>query len=70
MMSCVFQRQLKKLYVAFVLGSLLSCVAFAQTVTTSRAAGVDFSKFHTYKWVEVKGPHPDPSVDAQIRGID
>jgi hypothetical protein len=55
------------------LGCLLCCVTFAQTdeqsaaVRTSHAAGVDFSKYHTYKWVVIKGQHPDPSVDAQIK---
>ena len=39
----------------------------AQTVRTSYQPGLDFSKFHTYRWVEIKGMHPDPNVDAQIK---
>jgi hypothetical protein len=39
----------------------------AQTVRTSYQPGLDFSKFHTYRWVEIKGVHPDPDVDAQIK---
>ena len=39
----------------------------AQIVRTSHAAGVNFSKYRTYRWVEVKGQHPDPRVDAQIK---
>jgi hypothetical protein len=50
---------------------LLCCVTVAQTdeqtVRTSHTPGVDFSKYHTYKWVEIKGQHPDPSLDAQIK---
>ena len=36
-------------------------------MTTSYVPGVDFSKYHTYRWVEVKGQHPDSSLDAQIK---
>jgi hypothetical protein len=57
----------KKLCRALLLGCLLGCVTVAQVVRTSHTPGVDFSKYHTYKWVEVKGQHPDPSVDAQIK---
>src|ERR1700760_1247236 len=38
-----------------------------QTARTSYQPGLDFSKFHTYRWVEIKGVHPDPDVDAQIK---
>ena len=49
------------------LGCLPCSVTFAQRTRTSYAAGLNFSKYHTYRWVEVKGQHPDPSVDAQIK---
>src|SRR6201987_1327026 len=49
------------------LWSALCCVVHAQTVRTSYQPGLDFSKFHTYRWVEIKGVHPDPNVDAQIK---
>ena len=52
---------------ALGLGSVLCCVMYAQTVRTSYQPGLDFSKFHTYRWVEIKGAHPDPNVDAQIK---
>jgi hypothetical protein len=29
--------------------------------------GVNFSKYHTYRWVEVKGHHPESTLDAQIK---
>jgi hypothetical protein len=56
-----------KLCLTLTLGCLLSGVTLAQTVTTGRAVGVNFSKYHTYKWVAIKGQHFDPSVDAQIK---
>jgi hypothetical protein len=52
---------------ALGLGSVLCCVMHAQTARTSYQPGLDFSKFHTYRWVEIKGVHPDPDVDAQIK---
>jgi hypothetical protein len=57
----------KKFSLVLGLGSVLCCVMHAQTVRTSYQPGLDFSKFHTYRWVEIKGVHPDPDVDAQIR---
>jgi len=57
----------KKLSLALGLASVLCCVMHAQSVRTSYQPGLDFSKFHTYRWVEVKGVHPDPNVDAQIK---
>jgi Domain of unknown function (DUF4136) len=77
MSFCSRERQ-KGLFVVLALACLLCCVTAAQTdesqeneesgaVRTSHAAGVNFSKYHTYKWVEIKGQHPDPIVDAQIK---
>jgi hypothetical protein len=56
-----------KFSLALGLGSVLCCVMHAQTVRTSYQPGLDFTKFHTYRWVEIKGVHPDPDVDAQIK---
>jgi len=43
-------------------------VTFAQDVTTQAMPGVDFAKFHTYKWVSIEGgQHPDQIVDAEIK---
>src|ERR1700750_1492699 len=57
----------KKFSLALGLGVVLCCVMHGQTARTSYQPGLDFSKFHTYRWVEIKGIHPDPNVDAQIR---
>jgi hypothetical protein len=41
--------------------------ALAQDVTVNYVPGTDFSKFKTYKWVEIKGAEkPDQILDAQI----
>ena len=66
-MPFCFQEFRKKLFAGVAVGCLLCCVAPAQTVRTSYTPGVDFSKYHTYKWVEIKGQHPDPGLDAQIK---
>jgi len=54
--------------------ALVSCsVAYAQDVRTNYMPGTDFSKFHTYAWVdEVQGVpsvggRPDQILDAQVK---
>lgn len=40
----------------------------AQDMTYNYDRGADFSKFRTFKWVEIKGStHPDQMVDQQIK---
>ena len=40
----------------------------AQDVKYNFMPGTDFSKYHTYKWVNVEGgAHPNQIVDAQIK---
>src|SRR5437660_11519264 len=69
-MSYGWQKLPKEYYRAFALASLLCSVIFAQAIESSYLPGTDFSKIHTYKWVEVKGrQHPDPSKDAQIKQL-
>jgi Domain of unknown function (DUF4136) len=47
---------------------LAAASAAAQNVTTNSMPGVDFSKFHTYKWVQVQGAtYPNQILDAQIK---
>jgi len=66
-------RELRKECLPLALVGLLCCVMVAQQnqqkdmVRTSHTPGVNFSKYHTYRWVEIKGQHPDPGVDAQIK---
>jgi Domain of unknown function (DUF4136) len=54
--------------------ALVSCsVTYAQEVRTNYMPGTDFSKYHTYAWVdEVQGVpgiggHPDQILDAQVK---
>jgi hypothetical protein len=43
-------------------------VALAQDVSVNYVPGSDFSKYKTYKWIEIKGAEkPDQIVDSQIR---
>ena len=43
-------------------------VVMAQDVTHNFMPGTDFSKFHTYRWVNIEGSaHPNQIVDAQIK---
>ena len=46
---------------------LLCGVTLAQQIRTSYVPGVNFTKYHTYRWVEVKGQHPESTLDAQIK---
>jgi len=40
----------------------------AQQVTYNFMPGTDFSKYHTYKWIEISGGiHPNQIVDQEIR---
>ena len=40
----------------------------AQDVTHNFMPGTDFTKYHTYKWVNIEGgAHPNQIVDAQIK---
>jgi len=66
-MTCGFRQLREKRCLALASAFLLCCSTVAQTVRTSRAPGVTFSKYHTYRWVVIKGVHADPSVDAQIK---
>ena len=50
-------------------GILTACAVIkAQDVRYNFMPGTDFSKYHTYKWVNIEGgAHPNQIVDAQIR---
>jgi hypothetical protein len=51
-----------------VLALLAGNTAMAQDVSSNAMPGVDFSKYHTYKWVVIQGAEqPNQIVDAQIK---
>ncbi len=51
-----------------MLALLVSGVTLAQDVSTNAMPGVDFGKYHTYKWVAIQGAEqPNQIVDAQIK---
>ena len=46
---------------------LFGGVAIAQDVKSNYMPGTDFSKYHTYKWINIEGgAHPNQIVDAEI----
>ena len=49
--------------------ALVACaVTLAQDVKSNYMPGTDFSKYHTYKWINIEGgAHPNQIVDAQIK---
>lgn len=58
---------------AFVIALIACSVAHGQDVRTNYRPGTDFSKYHTYKWVDTVqgapsvGIHPDQILDSQIK---
>jgi Domain of unknown function (DUF4136) len=58
-----------RIYLAMLGVALLTgTFALAQDVKSNHMPGVDFSKYHTYKWISIeKGAHPNQIVDAQIK---
>lgn len=64
-------QRIRNVIAAFSIGLVLTLAASSATgqdVTSNSMPGVDFSKFHTYRWVNVpNAKYPDQIVDAQIR---
>ena len=59
---------MKSVWIALAVVLLLSAVIVAQDVRTNYVPGTDFSKYKTYKWVNIEGrAYPDQIVDQQIR---
>ena len=47
---------------------LMSCAATAQQVVYNYMPGTDFSKYHTYRWVDIpSNVHPNQIVAQEIR---
>ena len=53
------------LFIALVL--VTAGMLAAQDVRHNSMPGADFSKYHTYKWVNIGGAHPDQIMDAEIK---
>jgi hypothetical protein len=58
---------------ALVLALVARSVTYAQDVRTNYMPGTDFSKYHSYAWVDdvrgvpAVGGHPDQILDAQVK---
>ncbi|MGB7439187.1 MAG: DUF4136 domain-containing protein [Candidatus Acidiferrum sp.] len=62
------RNNLVKIGMSLALALLACTLTPAQDVTTNSMPGIDFSKYHTYKWVTVQGAtYPNQIVDAQIK---
>jgi hypothetical protein len=58
----------RKLGMGLALALLVGAMAQAQDVSTNSMPGVNFSKYHTYKWVAIEGgAHPNQIMDAEIK---
>lgn len=56
------------LVLGLAIAMLVVADAMAQTVTTNYKPGTDFSKYKTYKWVEIKGAsYPNQIMDQEIK---
>ena len=56
------------LIVLTLVAGAYASVAQAQDVRTNYMPGTDFTKYKTYRWVEIQGGnHPDQIQDAQIK---
>jgi hypothetical protein len=63
-------RQNGKLFSSVLVAALLLVTAgtlAAQDVRYNFMPRTDFSKYRTYKWVNIRGAHPDQIMDAEIK---
>jgi hypothetical protein len=57
-----------RLVIVLVAALVVCNLALGQDVKTNYMPGTDFSKFHTYNWVTIKGAqYPNQIVDEQIK---
>ncbi len=62
------KKTIARMLMGLMLALLVCSLAPAQDVTSNSMPGVDFSKYHTYKWVTIEGAtYPNQIVDAQIK---
>jgi Domain of unknown function (DUF4136) len=68
MMMKEMQGKMAKIGMVLMLALLVCGVSSAQDVSTNAMPGVNFGKYHTYKWVTIPGAEqPNQIVDAQIK---
>ena len=62
------QRKVRNAMTAIAMVVLAATFTMAQDVKYNFMPGTDFAKYHTYKWVPIKGgSHPNQIVDSQIK---
>lgn len=68
MLTSIRKREASRWVWVYGLMLTICAIAAAQDVTTNAMPGVNFSKYHTYKWVTVEGAkYPNQILDAQIK---
>jgi Domain of unknown function (DUF4136) len=61
-------KALRQIGVGLVLAVMACTLSLAQDVSTNAMPGIDFSKYHTYKWVTIEGAtQPNQILDTQIK---
>lgn len=62
-------RSIVRASVVAITTAVLACgIGFAQDVKSNSMPGTDFSKYHTYKWVNIEGAsYPNQIMDAEIK---
>jgi Domain of unknown function (DUF4136) len=67
-MKPAIRTKMTKFGIGLALAMLACGGALAQDVTYNAMPGIDFSKYHTYKWVTIQGAsYPNQIVDTQIK---
>jgi hypothetical protein len=67
-MSQEIRKKIRTVAIGVALTLLACIVVLAQDVKTNSMPGVEFSKFHSYKWVAIgNGAHPNQIIDAEIK---
>ena len=62
------RKSLMKFGAALAVGVAACAAVLAQDVTVNSMPGVNFAKYHTYKWVSIEGgAHPNQIVDQEIK---
>jgi Domain of unknown function (DUF4136) len=62
------RKTVARLGFVLVLALMAGTLSLAQEVSTNSMPGIDFSKYHTYKWVTIEGAtQPNQILDTQIK---
>jgi len=67
-MMSAFRTRMARFSIGLAMALWACTGAFAQYETYNAMPGVDFSKYHTYRWVAIQGAsYPNQILDTQIK---